>query len=76
MPRSKLIRNLKPGDRFTIIDVDGKRTATVTVQAVQETRMGYFTRKRRWEVIVQGGYPWWWGCSPMVGYSDSRIELA
>jgi len=73
---SKLLRNLKRGDKFVIVDVDGKRKHTVEVQCVQETRCGHFTGKRMWEVIAIGGYPCWWGCSPVNGYSDTRIELA
>lgn len=73
--KTKLIRNLKPGDKFKISSVSWhSHEATVEVARVQETRYGLL-RKRRWEVIVKGGYPWWWGCVPVSGYHNDRIEL-
>jgi hypothetical protein len=72
--RTKLYRNLKPGDRIMVRDATGEksRAALVTVLRVQECRAGYITGKRRWEVIAD--YPWWWH-SPITAYSDDRTEV-
>lgn len=74
MRKSKLIRNLKPGDKFTVMDDTGDRlrTCTVTVSSVRETRRAWFSGKRQWEVSAD--YPWWWPF-PVRGYSTDRINL-
>jgi hypothetical protein len=74
MRRSKLIRNLKRGDRIRLTDIDGKRTAVITVAAVQERRQSWFTGRRMWEVCSPD-WPWWWGLMGITGYSDTRIDL-
>lgn len=71
MPKSKLYRNLKPGDKFTVGREDGKR-ATVTVSSVHETKRAWFSGKRQW--IVNGDYPYWWSV-PIHAYSTDRIDL-
>ena len=73
--RTKLIRNLKPGDKFGVrTDFPGEkhRHAVVTVSCVQETRRGFMTGKRTWEVI--GDYPWWFPHC-ITGYHNEKIEL-
>ncbi len=73
--RTKLYRNLKPGDRF-IVETDWvikeHRTAVVTVSCVKETYICPFTSKRQWRVL--GNYPWWFS-GPIHVYSDERVEL-
>jgi hypothetical protein len=73
--KSKLYRNLRPGDKFRVTDrTDGgkERTAIITVSKVQEGRVGHFTGERRWE--VHGDYPWWFQ-GPVVAYSGDRVNL-
>ncbi len=72
--QSKLIRNLKPGDKFYVTDdTDGKnRRKLITVIAVQETSSGFLTRRRRWKVIAD--YPFWFSCG-VTGYSNDRIGV-
>lgn len=72
--RSKLYRNLKPGDKFAIADnTSGKlRSAVITVSSVHETKRAWFTGRRLWQ--VHGNYPWWWPF-PITAYSDERVEL-
>lgn len=67
----KLIRNLRAGEQFQVKSYDD-REATVTALRVQETSKGCSTRRRRWEIIAT--YPWWWAY-PVVGYSDTPIEV-
>lgn len=71
--QTKLVRNLKAGDKLKLVDIDGKRTHLLEVRKVEETRPGYLTGKRQWKVV--GDYPWWFPL-PVVGYSNSRITLA
>ena len=70
--KTKLIRNLKKGDQFTVFDCDYRRHQTVTVQCVQETRRGFMTGKRMWQVI--GDFPWWFACG-VTGYHNDKIEV-
>lgn len=71
--KTKLIRNLKKGDKFRIsCESPVRRSAIVTVSHVQETIRGPFSGRRVWQVL--GDYPWWWGF-PVRGYSDSKMEL-
>lgn len=76
MAKSKLYRNLKPGDKFQVIDLTflstHGRTHTVTVTSVQETKRAWFTNRRQW--AIHGNYPWWFG-GPIMAYSDDRVEL-
>lgn len=74
MGRLKLIRNLKKGDKFYVTDnTDGKnRRCLITVQTVQETRPGFLTGRRMWQVIAD--YPFWFSCG-VRGYSKDKIEV-
>lgn len=72
MAKTKLIRNLKKGDKFVVRREDGV-SATITVQGVQETQRAWFTGKRQWEVIAHD-WPFWW-CFGLRGYSTDRIGL-
>jgi hypothetical protein len=75
MARSKLLRNLKPGDRYTIQGTEPHQRLTLTVLRVEETSMGCFTGKRRWAVHSVERRPFWFQF-PVIGYSDERIALA
>jgi hypothetical protein len=73
--RTKLYRNLKPGEKITLLDqtTPGKtRTHTLVVSHVQETCRAYFTGKRQW--VVHGNYPWWWS-NPITVYSTDKVEV-
>lgn len=74
--KTKLYRNLKPGDRFTVIDLSFTsthgRASTVTVSKVHETSKAWFSGKRQW--AVHGDYPWWF-TGPIHAYSTDRVEL-
>jgi hypothetical protein len=72
--RTKLLRNLKRGDKLRVVDVDGKRTAIVTIHGVRHCGRGVGTGKHMYEAM--GDYPWWWGATGVTGYSDTRVELA
>jgi hypothetical protein len=72
MARSKLVRNVKRGDKFRIRSERYEAVVTAASDA-QETRSGHFTRRRQW--MIPANYPWWWGASAVTGYSDTRIEL-
>ena len=75
MAKSKLYRNLKPGDKFRVesaYKIGLYRSHIVTVSAVHETCRGYFSGKRQWE--VSGDYPYWWN-GPIRAYSDDRTDL-
>lgn len=69
--KTKLIRNLKPGDKLQIRSES--RSAVVTVRRVQEIPQGIATGRRRWEVSAD--YPFWWGLTGVIGYSSDRIEV-
>ncbi len=73
--RTKLCRNLKPGDRFTVETGWGVKqylSAIVTVNSVEKTGRDWFAGKHQW--IIYGDYPWWWG-RPIYAYSTDRVEL-
>jgi len=73
--KTKLYRNLKPGDTLTVETGWGIRPyrhAVVTVSKVYETRRCWFTNRKQWAVC--GDYPWWFG-GPIHAYSDERVEL-
>jgi hypothetical protein len=74
--KTKLYRNLKPGDQFTVVDLTYPsaygRAAAVTVTGVREAGPAWFTGKRQWE--IHGTYPWWFR-GPIMAYSTDRVEL-
>lgn len=71
--RSKLWRNLKPGDKFRVSCAGVPyREKVCTVTKVQEVRRAWFSGKRQWE--IHADYPWWWPC-PIRAYADERTEL-
>lgn len=69
--KTKLYRNLKPGDKFKVYREDG-RSYTVTVYRVQESTRSWYTGKRQWEVL--GDYPFWW-TTPIRAYHDEKTTL-
>lgn len=69
--KSKLYRNLVPGDRFRVWREDGK-TDIVTVSHVRECPHAWFSGRRQWEVL--GNYPWWW-TAPIRAYANERVDL-
>lgn len=74
--KTKLYRNLKPGDQFRIetgYGIKQYRSAIITVTRVEETQRAYFSGKRQW--AVYGNYPWWWGSTPVTAYSTDKVEL-
>lgn len=78
--KTKLFRNLKPGDKFVVYrDILGveklkvsQTHAIVTVISVQETTRAHFSGKRQWQ--VNGNYPWWW-VTPICAYANEKTEL-
>ena len=75
MTKSKLYRNLKPGDQFKVetgYGISRYMWHIVTVSSVKETRRAFFTGKRQW--AVYGDYPWWFS-GPIHAYSYDRVTL-
>ena len=75
MAKSKLYRNLKPGDRFKVETGYGIKqylSAVVTVSSVEKVGRNRFSGKQQW--AVYGDYPWWWG-RPIHAESSERCEL-
>lgn len=71
MSKSRLVRNLKPGDRLRVIGDNESRI--VTVSRVQETRAGFLTKRRMWEAILSS--PPFWFPNTITGYHDTRVEV-
>ena len=76
MTRTKLFRNLKPGEQFQVIlDIPGHpyTASTVTVTSVER-----IAKPRKYGISfwrVYGDFPLWWCCPYLVAYSDERTEL-
>jgi hypothetical protein len=73
MKKTKLIRNVRKGEKFIVRDALSGRVTTVVAGNAQETIPGFMTGKRQW--MIPGNYPWWWGCSAVTGYSKDKIEV-
>jgi hypothetical protein len=75
MRKTKLGRNLKPGDKIQLVDgISSKpRTALCTVDRVYETRRAWFSGRRMWRVALKDK-PWWFGPEIMC-YSNERFEV-
>lgn len=71
--KSKLYRNLKPGDNILLIDCSSARMrhCVLTVSSVVKT-INLFSHKSEW--IVNGNYPWWWTI-PIHAYGNERVQL-
>ncbi len=74
--RTKLVRNLRPGDVIEVTDAVGypARTYRVTVTHVQETRPGIASGRRMWQAAFTPALRFgsW---STITGYSDDRVEV-
>ncbi len=77
MTKSKLYRNLKPGDKFeVVIDTPKFRAvAVVTVSDVKRMPSMRFSDRGRAIYYVYGDFPFWWGQDYIRAYSDERTEL-
>ena len=69
MKLTRLCRNLKCGDKFTV-RFENKSTV-VKVSVVQETR-NFHSRKRIWE--IHANYPWWFP-GPVIAYSTDKMII-
>lgn len=72
--RSKLVRNLRPGDVIEVTDATHypSRTHRVTVTRVCETRPG-LSGRRMWEASFTPTVSFTW--RTITAYSDTRIEV-
>jgi hypothetical protein len=80
--KSKLIRNLKQGDEFELLNSTRYPTQIIHARATRdaiETTMGFMTRRRRWmvsfEIISTSDGKPCYGWHDISGYSDDRIDL-
>ena len=69
---SRLLRNLRPGDRFRITGVAGQ-SAVVTTVRVDKIGRGYFSGDMQYAVVVAEDLPFWF--PRITGYSDTVIDL-
>jgi hypothetical protein len=73
-PKSKLFRNLKPGDKFKVetgYGIEPHKEAIITVSKVEEART--HSRIRQW-AVYGSGYPFWFP-GPVMAEHDERTEL-
>lgn len=74
--KTKLFRNLKPGEKFVVETGYGVKqhySSVVTVSCVRETCLSWLTGKRQWNVF--GNFPWWWGGKCTTIGSKDRVEV-
>lgn len=74
--RTKLIRNLRPGDEIkVIVDTDDDfQVHRVRVTGVQEIGRGAITRERRWSAEFEPAL-YFGSWHSIVGYADSKTEV-
>lgn len=71
---TKLIRNLRPGDRVILRGIHPTQLCEVSVAAPPRKVRSYFTSRQRYEVDLVDA-PWWWG-DKLHGDSRERVGVA
>lgn len=73
---TKLIRNVKPGEKIllrTQFTGHEENSGIFTVESVQEIDRGVFSGNRRWRIEVVNP-PWWYPIGPS-GDSTERVTV-